>query len=268
MQENYKKTIVSAILGTLAVLVVLFAIIIMLMFFVFTKNMADICYNLGCDKIASTLYYRTYEKNDDIFYCYKALNIKIKIGDNNNIVKYYEEFVSDENYTDFMTKLVEKNESLLAGILEKSTLVNEDNYLKNHYIKALIEVGDQGKALTTANLYFNESSITNIKHIGVYTYNNFVSKKNVDKFTIEQDGVVLLTKLQDYFDNLVVLFNDNKTTNNSLEKAYIVSLGNRIIEVGRNINFIYNEVGNVTKIDSNNVSMLSINEDIKNVLKG
>ena len=55
-------------------------------------------YNSGSNRLAGTLYYKVYEKNDDIFYCYKGLNLKIKVGDDKKIVKYYKEYL----------KLVEK----------------------------------------------------------------------------------------------------------------------------------------------------------------
>ena len=128
MPENYRKTVWTTIFYTLLILIVVFALFVMLMFFVFTKNLADFMYSVGFDNMASCLYYRVYEKTDNVMYCYKALNIKISIEDHNCVVKYYDAFVIDEEYSEFMELLKENNENLNVGILEKSTLLNDRNY--------------------------------------------------------------------------------------------------------------------------------------------
>ena len=98
---NYKKMILTCVLWTLTVLIVLSAILGCVMFFAFPKKLGDFFYNLGSDAIASSLYMRVYEKDDDIYYCYKSLNIEISKGNNARIIKLYDAFVSDENMEDF-----------------------------------------------------------------------------------------------------------------------------------------------------------------------
>ena len=40
--------------------------------------MGDFAYSLGLNNLASNMYQKTYEKEKNIYYCYKSLNIEIK----------------------------------------------------------------------------------------------------------------------------------------------------------------------------------------------
>ncbi len=59
MQDEKKsvaKVVISTVLGSFITLFVLSIIVVALMFFIFTRNLADFMYDIGANRIASTLY--------------------------------------------------------------------------------------------------------------------------------------------------------------------------------------------------------------------
>ena len=268
MQQDYKKIVVNSILYTLLVMIVLFAVFVMLMFFVFTRHLADFMYDVGFDSMASRLYYSVYEKNNEIVYCYKALNIKISLQDHDKVIEYYEAFINDDEYEEFIFASKENAENLNVSILEKSTLLNEENYLTNSYVKALLANNEYDKALNIATTEFFRSEVL-LKNQGVYALSHFVDKYNVNVFSeiylnCEDD---LINEMQNYFIELNDLFDESKSLSSELDKSYIFALGNRIIMVGQDVNKIYGYMNiNADTISSNNNLMQEVNNFMKGLL--
>lgn len=264
---NYKKLILSTILWTLTALVCLSAIFVCIMVFAFPKNVGDFFYSIGSNGIASSMYMRVYEKDNDISYCYKALNIEIGKGSSARIVNLYETFEKDENASDFLNQLKDRNEKLDIGVLEKSSLLNEDDYLKNRYIRALINTGDARKAYNLALEYFKPYKSFNLKNQGVYAMNYFVNMEGYNNFEVTPAGYdgKLIDALIEYLNTSIQLFEDNHTLNTPLDHAYLISLGNRIVQVGQNINTICSSDN--TLISNNNAQMEKINNYVKDILK-
>lgn len=274
MKVDYKKMILTTALFTLAVIVVVGTIISLLMVFVFTKQSADFFYGLGCDGVASSLYHRVYEQNNDIYYCYKSLNLEIKEGNGHNIVKYYEQFTSDDEYVSFMNKLKLSNDIVTIPVLEKSTIINEENYLSNKYISALISINESSKAFDFALEMFNEIDSGDLKNQGVYGFYHFISNESSDADVLEfskkyeNSELKLYEEMQEYYNQAIILFNLNKDSDNNLDKAYVVSLGNRIITLGSNLNTIYHKLNlSQDKIESNSITMQEINTVIKGIIQ-
>ena len=267
MQTDYKKSILNTVLLTLLVLMVSLCIVVMLMFFVFTKDFANFMYNIGCDNIASDLYYRSYTKTNDIVSCYKALNIKISLGDNEDIIMYYEAFVADDEYENFMSSSKQNSENLKVGKLEKSTLLNDKNYLDNNYVIALASEGRNDDAWEFALGEFALYDNFTFKNQGVYSLSLWVKAQDWSVFNKTYDGFdkVLVEEIQDYFDRIYLLFEENKNSDNIIDQAYLIALGNRIITVGQDVNRIKSGLGlDNDKITANMNKMVAVN----NVIKG
>lgn len=263
-----KKTILKTILFTLLVLVTSLVVFVLTMFFFFTKNFADFMYDIGCDRVASSMYYRVYQKSDEIVYCHKALNIRISLGDDEKVVEYYKAFEGDDEYEDFLDACDRNSESLNISLLEKSAILNEKNYLINNYVKSLVSVGNVDEAWDIAVENFANYKSFGMVEQGVYAFGEFVKVGILENFNVEDSqGGTLLQKMQEYFDSSTVLFEANKNSENNVEKAYLVSLGNRIINVGQDINKIYQKVNlNQEKISINIDNMLTINNIMKGLL--
>lgn len=269
---DYKKSILKTILITFAVLIALTGIVTGLMFCVFTKATADIVYDLGNDKLASKLYYKSYKKSGDIECIYRALNIEIKFMNNNTTVEYFECFESDDEYDEFMKALKKRNENASVGILEKSTLLFEDNYLENNYINALCGIGDtqKEKALDRAVAQFKESKEKTfvLGDIGLYTLSSFILDDDV--FDIVYDGFdnTLIEEMQEYFGGLCFELNKIDVGElTDLEKAYFVAIGNRVITIGQDINSRYDGHNDFDVLKEENVQkMVDINQIIKGLI--
>lgn len=266
---SYKKTILTTILYTFLSLLVVLGVVAVLMFFVFTSATADFMYNIGCEKVASNLYSKSYDKTGDIKYCYKALNLKITLNESSDVVELYEKFINDNEYADFMQNIKTNSEKINVGVLERSSLLNEENYLTTRYVRALIKIGEGDKAWGVATNEFAEYEGWSLTEQGVYALGEFVSENNVQKFNTLYVGFdeTLIVEMQTCFDSLINIFNNNKDTTNDLNKAYLVALGNRIINIGQNINNLYGDESGVADNKTNNLNtMIEINDVIKGLI--
>lgn len=266
MKVDYKKIILTTTLWTLTAIILLSAIFVCIMVFAFPKNLGDFFYSLGSNNLASSLYMKVYEKDNDIYYCYKSLNLMIKEDNSKKIVSIYETFVKDEDYENFMSELKKRNEQLNIGLLEKSSILNEDDYLKNRYIRALIKTKDEQKAYASAIEAFANYKNFTFQNQGVYALSYFLNMEGFNSFDIEPANYdkTLIESMQEYFEFSINLFSENKETNDKLEKAYLISLGNRIIQVGQNINVICSD--DETLVARNNQKMQDVNDCIKGIL--
>lgn len=267
---DYKKTILKTILITFVVLIALTGILTGLMFGVFTKTTAGIAYDLGNDKLASKLYYKSYKKSGDIECIYRALNIEIKFMNNDTTAEYFEYFESDDEYEEFMNALKKRNENANAGILEKSSLLFEDNYLENNYINALCGIGDtqKEKALDRAIAQFKESKEKTfaLGDIGLYTLSSFILDDDVFDKVYEGFEKTLIEEMQEYFDGLCAKLNSIDSSElTDLEKAYTIAIGNRIITIGKDINSRYDGFSELDKLKAENIQKM---KDINQIIKG
>lgn len=263
---DYKKTILKTAVITISSLIIGVILIFLIMHFVFTSTFADFMYNVGLENYAASLYYKAYEKDGNILHCYKSLNLNISLNNYEKIVKQYEDFIGDEDLKDFLTNLKIKNEKLDISVLERSTLLNEENYLAVSYIKALVKSDMRSKAEEFALGQFKNYLQFDLENLGVYGLGVFVDNLEFFEETHEGFSDSLIVEIQEYFDNSCTEFNNNKETQDVVEKAYLVSLGNRIINVGNDLKIIYSELENDMQIQNNLNKMLEINEGIKALL--
>lgn len=264
MNIDYKKIILRTTLWTLLVLFLLSVCLWLMMFFLFPRTLGDFCYSLGFDNMSANLYHKDYEKSGNIDSLYTALNIEIKCKDNDKVIKYFIEFTEDDEYQEYMNSYRIYNENLNIGLLEKSSLLNEENYLYNQYIAALINSSQENQAFNLALELFKNYENFTLTNQGVYAFNKFIITQDFNRVPAGYDQSIL-SSMQEYFNNSIRIFNNNVDTKDSLEKAYLLSLGNRIIEVGQNLNKLYNNDTN-TMVQDNNQKMLDVNQKIKGLL--
>lgn len=265
---NYKRILLTTILFTVSAIFVVFLINISLLYFVFPYEFANFCYSMGFDNSSANLYYKDYLKTKNINTCYKALNLKIKCADYDMIVEIYEEFAGHEDYLKFMSKLEDINEMLDDNIFEQSVILNESNFLHKEYIKAMNEL-DKDEAFEKAVEVFYLQVDKDLKNNGVYALDVFIKEgQPKDKFLLAYNSdSSLLFDMQEYFNSLLEIFENNKQVNTNVEKAYLVALGNKLITVGNNINVIYSEKGINNDLENlNNSNMLNVNAVIKQIL--
>lgn len=269
VEVNYKKTILMTAGITLLSLLVSALIMFLLLFFVFTKDLARFTYKLGNYSFASTLYSRVYEKDGNISDCYLALTLDIRTDDYKGVIKNYELFVSDENYLSFMQNVSKSSMLASGGLLEKSALTNEENYLEDKYVASLIKVGEENKAFDRAVESFSDYKTYTFERQGHYSLNRFLGD-NLARFNVVYNGYEnkLIDEMQNYFDDTTELFEAHKADTEFMSKAYLVALGNRLIMVGQNINRVYLGLGiSSDKVAINNQNLVKINDTIKGLIQ-
>lgn len=269
VKNNYKRIILTTGGLTLLALLVAGLIMFLLLFFVFTKDLAEFCYHLGNYGMAGNLYSRMYKEDGGINNCYLALTMDIKTDDYDGIVKNYELFIEDSDYTEFMNKITYSNQIVSGGVLERSALVNEYQYLEDKYILALIQTRQKAKAFDRAVEMFSGYENFTLQVQGYYSLNRFVNQDNYTRFDDEYVGYEssLIDSMQEYFDSAILTFNAAKDSTDIQTKAYAVALGNRLILVGQNINTIYLNLDyNEVAIQGNLDNMTMINDTIKGLI--
>ena len=210
----------------------------------------DIVYQLNWNSYALKLYERDYKKTQNIDSMYMALNISIKLNNDDKVIEWYQKFNANENYMAYMHFVNSENIKQNINPVVKATILNEDNYLKNCYIKSLLNKhNDQ----TAFNFALADGLKQNIEYndLGNYLFNNFCGKDNVDRFyrnflaIYGNDDNILLAKIYEY-----MIAVDNEFTSlgfASDNEVYFWAMGNRILQVGKNI-LILSEKANLPTI--------------------
>lgn len=270
MQNSSKlsKSIFFTVLCTLSVLIVLLGGVILVMTFVFPGKFGDFLYGMGCNGWAQSLYIREYEKSDDIKYCYKAFSLSVSLDDNEKVVSCYELMIKDDQYAELLNTSRHNAEKLNVGILEKSSMLCEEDYLVNNYVNALVDIGRVEDGWNVAIEYFESCVCSDIYDCGVYALSWFVGVKDYGDFCVDNgNGDTVVGLMQEYFDSAYAVFDENINVENNVDKAYVVVLGNRIINVGKDINKINNSLGvNSDNVASNLAIMSTINDTIKEII--
>ena len=77
----------------------------------------------------------------------------------------------------------------------------------------------------------------------------------------------LIDEMQKYFQKSVAIFNENRHLEDNLSKSYLIALGNRIVNLGQDINRVYSEIDAENGlIESNLQNMIDVNEIIKGLI--
>ena len=267
---DYKKVIGKTILISLVSVLLALGVFTTIMFCAFTKTTADYIYNLGFDSWASQLYFKVYEKDGDMLYCYKALSISIRIDNSEKIIKYYDALSKNDGYYQFIEDIENANRELNVGVLEKSRLINEEDYLRDNYISALKKSGKIEDSFQMSLNDFRLQRGGSLSNIGLYSLNVFADGNGLNRFNDTYDGFDdnLVVVMQEYFDNIITVFEDNKDiVNSNIDKACLIALADRIMVVGQDINAVYNfNENNDETIASNIEKMTEVNEVVKGLI--
>ena len=211
--------------------------------FVYPKTLGDFVYSIGLNSYASKLYERDYEKSKDLNSLYSALNLSIKTNDNKKVITLFEKFYSDNEYYKFVHFINQQNLSLEEEPLIKASLLNEDNYLKNKYVEALIKENNEDKAFLFA-LNDDLNLQPEYNNLGNFLYANFLNTESIlkNKFNVVLNNrtTTLLSDFYVCFNNLCDEFEQQY---NNVEVYYIVSVGNRAQLIGNTINTILVSLG-------------------------
>lgn len=160
---SIEKQILVVFSKTIAIILVLcFATVFYLSLFA-PNTMAKFTYDMGMKNVSFYYSKVQYLRDNNINSLYTVVNKSIELKKYKDIEKYCNQLFSRQNYYDFVTFI--ENENIISvgtsdnGSFDKLNLMismaNEDMYLKNKYVGALIMNGKTSEALEFANLDFS-----------------------------------------------------------------------------------------------------------------
>lgn len=242
-KKNYNKSKMWIVIVCVILAIVLtFGATWLIFAFAYPNKLAGFVYNRGWDSYALKLYDRDYKKNNNLNSLYMGLNIDIKHNHNAEVITKFEEFYKNTQYADFITAVDSENMKTNESPVVKASLINEDNYLKNKYIKALIMLNEGDKAFRFA-MQDGFNLTPTIDNLGNYLYGEFCKKEVVDVFSDNFNAVLsyaddkpIVMVVEEYFDALNTEFLNNFQ---SADKTYVWACGNRMLAVGENLLSLY-----------------------------
>ena len=263
MKTSYGKTIFVTAAITLVSLISCVVLFVGVMFALCPGRSGDFAYNVGYDGLASSLYYKEYTYSGDVARLYQALNVAIENGKYAKVIEYYEEFRNNEYYDKFVDYKIEcaKNENV--DTLVKAGLLNEREYLERNYVKALVKKGKEKKAFNFALNSFKADKIYTLDKTGIYALSYFTEDKYFDDVYVKE-GVTLREGIELYVDELYRVFTNNQASNSSLDDAYLVSLGNKIVLVSEHINSMLDSGD--ARVSINNGYITNVNNVLQGIL--
>ena len=208
-------------------------------------KLAGFVYRLNWNTYAVKLYEKDYKNEGNIDSLYMALNISIKLGNDEKVVELYEKFYDHDSYESYIEFVNSENAKTEASPMVKATLLNEDNYLKNSYIQSLINLGQDSKAFKFAvDDGLNMSPAYN--NIGNYLFNNFcksdVIVKFYDNFRAPVYGEnMLVVDMYKYMEAVNTLFLANFQNQQLQTESW--AMGNRVLQVGNNVLVVCEKLG-------------------------
>ena len=250
MKKKYTSLIVKTSALTLLVLVVFSFLLVLVLSVANPRFMAQITYDLGMDKMSLFYYESNYKNTQDVNDLYDLLTISITNKDDDRIIKYYYELENYSRYDEFIAFINNKYLNLNNNSLLKSALYNEDNYLKNKFIEALLNKNKILEALDYATGDFIGYEEFGLNNVGNYLYSNLLNELYVNDTSIRDylnaslPGTIipLIRHISIYFNNVYNVFMQEQELT-PINKIKLLHIGSRLFVVGSNlINF--NTVGN------------------------
>ncbi len=259
-KKNYNKPRLAVwIVISIAVMLAIMGIVWIIMAFAFPRNFADFTYKLNMTSYTRTLYMRDYNKSNNVNSIYMATNLSIKLEDYDQVIGCYDKLRSHKDYAGLIKQVDADNAKLQVSALTKSTLLNEDEYLKNNYVLALIKVNKWQEALQYANADFatTEPTATNT---GNYLYGNIIKYMPLAGATAFEGST--LDSINAYYTKLDDLITNHFDINHEVE---MIALCNKIIRVGNNLK-VLNTALEIDASDAVEVTMSKANSALATLL--
>jgi len=275
MDKSIKKTILSTSLITFGIFSMVIYVALLVISWFFPILIADLSMQVGNEGLACDYYNLDYNKTGDLNSAYKAVTLAIKDNSYSKIEKYYAKFEKHEDYLDYITEINIINSKTDLNDYAKSFILNEDNYLKTQYVKALIKNGKKDQAIkyvidnfrtpyqNNFDLLKFEDCLKYTMTSEVYLLDQFISDnmlvEDIDIFNSTHDdkyGSILLKEMYGLSTIYVDIFDKAKAEYKDTNlKPYVYMCGNMALKVCENIIQVY---------DNSVEKGITLNEDFSN----
>ncbi len=258
--------IIQTISLTLLIMLICTTLFSFLFVLIFPKTSAQFLYKLGQVNLSSKLYYTDYNRSNDINSLALALDLSIENNDTGLIINYSKEFFNHNKYNDYIVQLNQKNAQSSLTPLIKSMLINEDNYYKNMYAKAMIKNNNVSLAFQLACENLNNTMV-NVEDIGCYIFSLFLKSEHLSLFThiFPNTSQSVGKTLEDYFYLLYDFYFEKVSLLDNENKPYFIALANRIITVAGNVNMVSQVVSEEINTEDVLNKAYLVNESLKGI---
>lgn len=246
MKRNGTKIFLLTSLIAFGSLILIGIITILALSFFAPKTMANFTYSLGMNDASLFYLEKQSNKTNDINDVYQVLNLSIKLNKKSNIEKYYEKLEKDAEYKNFILNINLTNKNSDMRLLEKAMLFNEDQYLKNKYVSALVSMDKIDKAFNYALKNYVNFKSYNYNNQGIYLFDDFFDKLNVaavnkkittvyENFFANEESYNVIQAIVINFQNFANDFLENIEKLSNEKKVPLLALGFKINTMAENI---------------------------------
>lgn len=269
------KIIIKTSAITLGIIILIIGFTLSILTTFFPKTIANLALDLGYNKMAVYYLEKNYSNTNDINDLYTLINQSYLSNEYLVYIKYYEILEENEKYYEFMTFINDRNAATTTNKIVLSALINEDNYLKNNYVNALLKTNNLQKALNYGLQHFDYENYT-LDNLGIYAFGNILTNyfiNNVElKPFFEQEynetGLSLIDSIYDYFNQSFLTFETNKHTTDSFRQVQLLALATRINKLAQNLQVVHDNSSILNSIDIEDVMarVASVNTALQNYL--
>lgn len=135
------KVIVRTIVNTLCAIAILCVSSVLFASLVFPSTMMGISYKLGNDSGAMKYAYTSYTRTNEVVYIAYATEVAFGVDDDEDIVRYGESFVADENFSEYCAQ-VDLNSGTAQGAYRQ--------YVYGRLVVSEYSLGEKDKAFSYA----------------------------------------------------------------------------------------------------------------------
>lgn len=224
--ENIEKGILKTSLLTLGALITIVLIFAVVMSVFFPKNMYRFCSSLGFDNWAYNYAKMQYDKSKDINDLHTLIYSAYKIENDDAIISYTEILVQSPHYKDFIEYINKLNISSTEDFMAQIVMSNENNYLKNRYVRSLCNCNKFDSAcdyVLQETVIYQDWSLPNrtewlLSSILEYQKNQFAPNYSFLK-NMQSDGHTLIYLFENYIDRIITAYDDLKADSSIIENG-------------------------------------------------
>lgn len=270
-----KNVVIKTSVITVAIILLLLSFSYSVLSLFFPSTVARMASDLNLDALALHYYEKNYQNTNDINDLYHLINTAQSSKNYEMVVKYYEILEDDSQYYDFIDFINEQNYNSQLNKILLSTLINEDNYMKNIYTTALVKLGQFSDAMSYSILNFDYENY-NIENLGVYTFSNILTVDGLSNQSIvdllqtnyKSTNANIADAIYEYYNNSFVVFENNKNTLDYDLQVKLIALASRMNIMASNLNEIVESNNVTTNIDMTlvNARLETVNIGVRNLI--
>ena len=195
------KVIIRTIVNTLCAIAILCVSAVLFASFIFPSTMMSISYKLGNDSGAMKYAYSSYARTKEVAYIAYATEVAFGVDNDEDIVRYGEEFVKDEDFNEYCAEV-----DLRSGTAQGAYR----QYVYGRLVVSEYSIGEKDKAFSYAEEAIGNKFVKNNAMVALLfeamvegdgaTVQKVINKMRDLSATLDGEDAEYLTSLLDAYD--------------------------------------------------------------------